>query len=449
MSSGYEEINKVMIKNKLHYALPSNNNLVERRQNKVFFADQNSYLSSAGNEMVIRLGASGDFIYGKNSYLTFNVSGVRVGGGSDAFSFGNNTACSLFSRMLYEDRSGVELERNDKLNSYVAQTAPWHWSPDYIPVGPAMAGQQLATGTSDTNLDCATALTVCIPLRYILGVFDTETLIPNTLISGSLIRLQLAAVNDAFMSLAGTTTLTLASYTLSNPRVIVDSMSLAPTIQKNLMEQSQAGGGLDFTYETAYYQSANPGTSTSFNLQINKAVSRCQKMYWSAHAQTTPSVIMSGTTPNDNLGTGAANVSQLDYRVGDLYFPQRVISVNATSVALVQKNGAELYQNSLQSVGRMKTNYDPPSISKQAFLASGTVISGTAASNNNNGQFVHCQSFEQSSALEYSGLAINNSRTLEARIVFVAVPAANQVIDAWIKYVKLCKSNSVRAIVKE
>ena len=127
------------------------------------------------------------------------------------------------------------------------------------------------------------------------------------------------------------------------------------------------------------------------------------------------------------------------------YFPQRVISVTGSP----SKNGAELYENSLQSVHRMKTSVDPPSVSKNSFLNDGTALNATADQNNNNGRAVHCQSFEMSSALEYSGLAINNSRTLEARINFVAPIATAQVVDAWICYLKLAKCNQLRAVIKE
>ena len=140
------------------------------------------------------------------------------------------------------------------------------------------------------------------------------------------------------------------------------------------------------------------------------------------------------------------NVSQLDYRLGDLYFPQRVISV--PSGGTPTKCGGEFYQNSLQSVKRMSTTRDPPSITKQVFLRSGVALDATAATNNNSGRCVHVQSFEQSSALEYSGLAINNSRTLEARIVFASAATA-QSIDAWIVYIKLAKCNQLRTIIKE
>lgn len=134
------------------------------------------------------------------------------------------------------------------------------------------------------------------------------------------------------------------------------------------------------------------------------------------------------------------------------YFPQRVISVTDNNP---QKNGAELYENTLQSIHRMKGSVDPPSITKNIFCNSGTDLNSTGASNNNDGRAVHCQSFEMSSALEYSGLAINNSRTLEARINFVNTVdpaleiATAQVIDAWICYLKLAKCNQLRSVIKE
>ena len=441
--------------NKIKYALPTNLNVVERRQNKVNFSDQNSYSSTSGSEVVIRLQASTDYVYGKNSYLVFDVSAIATGDVGKAFGFKHNTALSIFDRLLFEDRSGAELERNDSLNRYAAQVCPLHWSKEYIETGVANAGQfnsgfvitpsdpnDVAGNGSVANYalnTTATAnaeapLTVVIPMRWISGVFNNETLIPSMLISGAQIRLRLASAAQALEVLNDSVAATeLSSYRISNPRIVLDSLSLSPVVQKNLMEQSQAGGGLDYTYETVYYQPGNPGTNGNFNLQINKAVSRCQKLYWSSRFTE-----LADSVNVDNLGTTICNISQLDYRLGDMFFPQRVISVDGA----VTKNGAEVYENTLQSIHRMKTNVDPPSIAKNDFLNSG-VNNGS----NNNGKCVHCQSFEMSSALEYSGLAINNSRTLEARINFN--DDTNKSIDAWICYLKLAKCNQLRAIIKE
>ena len=453
--------------NKLAYELPSNLNVVERRANKVSFADQNSYNSASGNEVVIRLTASTDYVYGKNSYLAFDVMAntvLDVGAAPtvQGVGFSRGTALSLFSRVLFEDRSGQELERDDRLNSYCYQVLPWTHCAAAKSTHMAMAGQQESgypvevvgaalepqgptkfqkNGSDAQYTINASKLTVCIPLRYFLGVFDRETLIPSMLTSGSLIRLQLAPTGQALKALPGSDAVSAASYTIFNPRVVLDSMSLAPVVQKNLMEQSQSGGGLDFVYQTRYYQGGNSQTAPSFNLTVNKAVSRCQKLFWSAHAQTTIDDFT-----NESLGTAQGSIAQLDYRLGNEYFPQRPITITDDAPT---KNGAELYENSLQSVQRMRSEYDPPSITKHEFLTSGVPLDADAADNDNSGRHVHCQSFEQSSALEMSGRAINNSLTLEARINFVGTPLASQTLDAWILFVKMAKCSQLRCIVKE
>jgi len=457
------DMSKIQEINKVKYVLPSNLNIVERRTNKVNFADQNTYASTSGSEVVIRLQSSTDYVYGKNSYLIFEVSAA---GNDESVGFKNNTAISLFERVLYEDRSGAELCRNDKISNYCAQVLPLHHNSDCAKTIMANAGQlnnydviydgngfptaDRAKNGIVANYSLTTALTVVIPLRFMLGVFNQETLIPSMLISGSLIRLQLARVTDALQSIgAADINDQPTSFTLSNVRVVCDSLSLSPVVQKNLMEQSQSGGGLDFCYETEYYQSGNvTAGANSFSLQVNKAVSRCQKIYWGNRSAATPSSAL-----KDNNGTCEMNIAQCDYRCGDLFFPQRVISLPSTVGATPSKNGGEFYENTLQSIHRMKTNIDQPAVSKLEWLQSGTRLNNNAADNNNDGRAVHCQSFEMSSVLEYSGLAINNSRTLEARINFYDYNNPNnvsaQVIDAWICYLKLAKCNQLRAIIKE
>jgi hypothetical protein len=452
--TGKTSMAQVLTINKLKYSLPSALSVVERRQNKISYADSTEYKSSSGSEMVIRLTASQDYTYGPNSYLTFDVSGVAADGD---LGFNAHTAMALFSEVIFEDRSGVELERISRLNRYCAQVVPWHHGRSYKETVKAMAGQfeageHLHTGDvpqpngwkkngSIADYDVkASKLTVCIPLRHFLGIFDRETLIPSMLLSGSMVRLQLETPSVALqkLSLAGAAVVA-SEYTISNPRIVLDSMALKPVVQKNLLEQSQSGG-LNFSYETAFHQSANPGTDSNFNLQLSKAVSRVQKIYWSARAANTLA-----QTDKDNLGTSLADVKQLQYRIGDLFMPTKAIKCSGTT----QKTGAELYENSLQSVKRMKTVMDPPSITKDDFLATGVAIAASAATNDNSGRCVHVQSFEMSSSGEYSGIGINNSRTLEVQIEFQDAGLSSRAIDTWIRYIKLAMCSSLRTIIKE
>jgi hypothetical protein len=110
-SSGKYDMSQIKAINKVKYALPSNLNIVDRRTNKVNFADQNDYSSQSGNELVVRLQASTDYVYGPNCYLVMDVQ-CTAASGTDPIGFVNNTAMALFDRVLYEDRSGAELKFN-------------------------------------------------------------------------------------------------------------------------------------------------------------------------------------------------------------------------------------------------------------------------------------------------------------------------------------------------
>jgi len=108
--SGKMDMSQIQAINKVKYALPSNLNIVERRTNKVNFADQNAYSSDSGNEVVVRLQASTDYVYGPNSYIAMDVE--CAGDAATSFGFFRHTAMSLFDRVLYESKDGAELKFN-------------------------------------------------------------------------------------------------------------------------------------------------------------------------------------------------------------------------------------------------------------------------------------------------------------------------------------------------
>ena len=111
--------------NKIKYALPTNLNVVERRQNKVNFSDQNSYSSTSGSEVVIRLQASTDYVYGKNSYLVMNVLSVKGGTGAEqAIGFKNNTALSSIRYRVKNDR---DREKTKETKEVKKQTQIFAW----------------------------------------------------------------------------------------------------------------------------------------------------------------------------------------------------------------------------------------------------------------------------------------------------------------------------------
>jgi hypothetical protein len=453
-----EFIEKLFALNSLRYAVPSNLTIVGARSNKISPPDVQLYDTKSGaQEMTVRLATSTDFVYGRNCYISMRV--LATPAASSNVGFRNGTAMNLFSRFVIESEAGQEIERIESLNFYCRQVLPWRVPADYLATGLAMAGQYTSGQTADgftygtngggrpapggtapasaaaDNYDCSVpdGLQVIIPLWWFSGVFARETLIPSTLISGARLRFTLAPALQAFESLlAVPVVVALDGYQIIDPHIVLDSMTLAPVIQRNLLELSANTGGLVYPYETAYNQNGTPGTATNFDLMINKAVSRCTNVVWSTRASNTPV-----NTAHDSLGTAQCNLRSLDYRLGSSYFPSRVILVPGTTSSPV-KQGAELYQNSLQSFSRMSMAEATPSITKAKFLTTGQQPDATAANNDNSGYSVHCQSFRTNNTMEWSGLSLSASRSLSIRPQWITT-GAGQEMTAFIHYIKVSR----------
>ena len=463
----------VMGANNLKYALPSNLSVVNSRTFQQQFADQQSYASNSGTELNVRLQSSQGYCYGPNSYLRLDVLATGFTSSANlnyAVGFMKGDACALFSRFLLESKSGDELERCEGVNLAVRNCLPWKYPNSYNGVR-EMAGapvQNVAvTGLASTaiangSLNCRqavggfikttesenafTRLRVCIPLSYFSGIFSCEALIPANLISGMLLRLTLANAKEALQIIASETGYAYnvaddanAIFTISDPVVVLDQHNLSPVIAKNLMEASQSG--LPFPYTTLYNQQSNPGTASSFVVQINKAVSRAARIWtFSQDSDVVPSIAV------DNQGTAALAYRSVQTRIGSLYMPFQPISIPNAASSLIDagKNSSELYINNLQAIDAIRPHgyhNAEPSISKNFFAEQNP--------DNNNNRATLIQTLEQSAPLAYSGISINNSRTAEQRIEYSAGKPTNQTITSFLEYVKVASVYPVKTVIKE
>lgn len=434
-------------------------------------ADQNSYTNTGSSEIVFTVQSSQDFVYGRNCYLRFDVkaAGLATTGGDDvALGFLNSPATALFERVLIESRDGAELERIDDLNKMVRNCLPWKYPEDYR-LSAEMAGQKFSkafvnnggafTGAetvADFALNTPQAvgtgsdLRVVIPLWYFSGLFSEETLLPPTLTSGMRIRLTLAPIAEA-ISIIGTDdgkatipgyTAAALTYTITDPVIMCDSYTLEPTVMRAIMEQMSSKDGLPYVYESMFAQTANPGTSTSYTLQVNKAVARAQKL-WVVTQNT-----IADSTLVDNLGTKQIPYYQVQTRVGDLYLPQQTLQLGSTdSAAGARRNCAELYAQNLQCTWGMRDPYRDPSVSLQDFrnFVTGSDLAETAC---NGGFATVVQNLNQSAHVGASGLALNNSRTGEMTIRYHAGATGAKNVVAWLQYVKVAAVYSDRVVVK-
>jgi hypothetical protein len=477
MESKQRDTDELMGLNHLKYEVPAN--LALAQEGSIFKknnADIQQYSSQSGTELIVTLQSSTDFVYGPNCYLRFDVraDGLVSDDGADppvavaaGLGFLNSPATALFERFLLEDKSGAEIERVEDLNKAVRSILPWKYPQDYL--GTATAAGQFsapvvggtanfdATGASVTQMavndpadpGTGSLLRVCIPLWYFSGMFKEETLIPPSLISGARFRLTLAPAREA-LSLIGVGTGALGatyddsalSYTIVDPVIMLDTYSMATSVQRNIMEQMGSVDGVPFTYCSLYNQTAQPATSTDFTLQINKAVARAEKIYVSTQ-NTIPD-----DSKVDNLGTQRVGVFQYQARVGDWYAPQQVLQAGTTdSKAGVQRNCSELFTNALQCTHGLSDPYHS-SVTLTQFRGNAK-LAATDEKDANGGYGVLVQTLNQSPHIGDAGIAINNSRTAEVRIRYAADNAAEKSITSWLEYIKLACVYPMRTVVKQ
>ena len=478
MDSKQRDTDELMGLNHLKYEVPAN--LALAQEGSIFKknnADIQQYSSQSGTELIVTLQSSTDFVYGPNCYLRFDVraDGLVSDNGADppvdvpaALGFLNSPATALFERFLLEDKSGAEIERVEDLNKAVRSILPWKYPQDYL--GTATAAGQFSVpavgGTAANDFTGATVtqmavndpaapgtgalLRVCIPLWYFSGMFKEETLIPPSLISGARFRLTLAPAREALslIGVAGDGVLgatyndAALSYTIVDPVIMLDSYSMATSVQRNIMEQMGSVDGVPFTYESLYNQTAQPATSTDFTLQINKAVARAEKIYVSTQ-NTIPD-----DSKVDNLGTQRIGVFQYQARVGDWYAPQQVLQAGVTdSKAGVQRNCSELFTNALQCTHGLSDPYHS-SVTLTQFRGNAK-LAATDEEDANGGDGVLVQTLNQSPHIGDAGIAINNSRTAEVRIRYASDNMAAKSITSWLSYVKLACVYPMRTIIKQ
>ena len=473
MDSKASNTRELMDINNLKYEEPAELALVESggvfKKNN---ADQQIYSSSSGTEIIVNLQSSTDFIYGPNSYLRFDVKadGATVPTPSSdnaGLGFLNSTAVSLFERFLLEDKSGAEVERIEQINKAVKACLPWKYSEDYRRTA-EMAGQTFSrSATPNTTLIANLALNenenggttangryvrVCIPLWYFSGLFKEETLLPPQLISGMRFRLSLAPAKEALSVICyggaaqPVVDDSALSYTISDPVIVLDSYSLALSVQRNIQEQSQGEMGLPYTYNTLYYQSGNAGTSTAFVQQVNKAVARAQKMWTQTQ---NPTIAESVNT--SNLGAATLSYFQYQSRIGNWYGPLQTLQLgNDDSVAGVRRNCSELYINNLQcSQADVCGMCMPSGICDPYHCPSVSVNDFRAVASGNSSDAVLIQNLNQSPHIGQSGLAVNNSRTAEIRLRYASDDVNPKQVQTWLEYVKVASVYPSRSVIKQ
>jgi len=360
----------------------------------------------------------------------------------------------LFNRLLIESKDGSELERIDNVNLYSRAKLYSQTAENYISANGLSMGIMNNSATL-YGVDVVTIQQFSIPLWVLCGIFDSNILLPPMLTSGLRIRLSLSPLGRVVISNAGGAS-TAVQYSITSPRIIVDSIELTPLIERKLLELS--GNGLEFCYKTAFYTasqavaSGGPNVVSSINFEINKSVSRAVSVIF--FLQNATRVIENAIGLNDINGTTQNVISQYQLRLGDIYLPQQPLRTNVLPVTNIGSQDLTEFYAQLVLYGNNKYcySYDPPAITYQQYNTNYAVAPFVGVANLYNDQKVYnTQTLERSPTLQASGMSINNSRTLvlNTQYTMPSATAASFVLVTFLEYLKLAKIFPRNVAVKE
>lgn len=432
----------------------------------------------------------------QNDYTTRYVAPVENYGdisGTDYltphlwFNWGYGSCKNLFRSMVVTSRSGVELQRTEAYNRYsvckdrVEKSPSWFETigveMGYEPIDEhtrfdseygLVAHSSLGSYESDQNKyglpyrlqspfvnkksqfvfktaasTSTNKVSFSIPMSCFGGIFDTGQLCPASICSGMRIELRLEDIKTAMIAygayyikwgdtgiqtrmLLPTRINTALEGTISNMRLNCDTHLLNDAAMREL-NRTSAQNGLEYVYTSTFGQ-AKPLQSGTIDVTVAKSVSRAISAMGGCF---TP---YKSDTGVDNFTTAPpydVNLSQYQWRLGSMYFPHAPFT-----------SYAQFYSNLLYSAGQYSES--KCDLSPSEFKSLLTLFSAT---------------FERSNLLRYSGVPINNSRTLSCTaefkrpgydfggdlnygtVDFGDIPSEkNYTVHVWLDYVTLAKA---------
>jgi len=483
MSKQDKLVDDIIVMNGLHFDLPTELSASVKRVNRINYADKNTY-SQNDNELLIRINSSNDYVIAGNCYLAFDIAiaASATSAGTTAsnvayVTMGNLGGASLFQRLIIETKNGAQAEYIDELSEYAAYNLYAENAPEYIadmaeaallltdnngypfePAGLSGAVSEVAptastiispTTTNVASVSLATGVTgatgsysfdiiqrrCVIPLWWLSGIFaNKNTLIPSYLLSGLRIRLalrsNLANVFTVYSELAGKlTAATVSSYLLSNVYIMTDSVELSPLIYRKLTSIA-AERGLDYTFRTWYYQITNLSSTTSLNVEINKAVTRALEVRHQFYPQYGSGYF------NDYNMTALFNIVQYYSRLGSLNFPAQPLTIIGNTPGAggdvdVINRSSEFYYQNMQDWKKTIDGCCGSDIRFSDFKKNYSSI---------------CQCLERAN-LEFCGLPVNNSRSLASLLTFNT--SRSLFCRSYLGYVKVLKVFLKESVPKE
>lgn len=457
-----EDMSELLQLNNIKYQYPMDLSLAEMRSVRINYADLSNYVNSSG-EAITRCTASTEFINGPGCYLKFSVRVFQTSGSDPSqnyYLFNDVGGVGCFSRLLIESSSGDEIERIDDLASYVRSWLALKCNLPYIQsvaeVGGLDGTGYLENDTSPSRVNCKGQAVECvIPMHWLSGVFRCRKLLPPQLFSGMRIRLQMQSDVARSFKLSAANTDPAVQFNITNLRLITDSIKLSPMVERKLIEMA-GKSGLDLYYQT-YWNSNIDFTSNAVSFNINKSVSRASDVIFITQSQAANNKTLSESVQKSALyGTTPFNYTSAQWRLGSIYAPIQPLTSTTTAstqglTGIAPSNAGDFYYQYTV----LGPNYK--GVQNSSAIPYSNYLEGVTGADDVNNRFwgVSMVTLEKSSALELSGLPVNNARQLVFNAQYASSLSASgisppgQTLKTWLGYTKLAKCFANNIVLRE
>jgi len=503
-SKEYEETMGLIDMNHLRYEMPESVCATSSANRNICNFNPNSYNNVTGSEQLTVLCNTGSsFTDGQKSMLQLTLTvNVPAGDASNAafFAFGNNiprnadgssalnsggSLLSLISEINHASKSGDLLYR--ELYKNQTQTTSRLYQIDksrrgYL--GIAGGCQEINGEFKFPIFPVNTPVTLELPLCELAQFWNTASLIPPQLLSGSLLRLTIAPVNSALVfynstGTALTATAPVFNLTFKNVLLYLHQSELYDSVNSLLLASAQSAetNGLQFCYNTVFNTIINP-TSSSFSADIQLSCAKMSHLIlkfipknpWKGFIEGAGADV--GVAPNKYDPVAAANLIDLNGSVGSagsgdansLFFTINTRVGNLILPLFPISTATDMFQQTCNALNPIAYSgcQDPDplrvinklqggtlSFSEYSRVARAPVLNPVRnAYGVGTGGCLFAFSFERSSAVNIGSLSTNNARVLSIEVNNMARATDFQCI-ASVVYLQVANCSNENVVINK
>lgn len=414
------DIEQSLTDSDLTYLAKNSSSLVIERTSKRSYSDNPEYGSGNPN-LVVNFQTGVDYIDGRNSYLRLLVEPDKKD--NTTISWGYGTVLNLIDTVTVKSRSGTVLGRTERVN--LLQFYETKYNNSYSYFGSTKSGDTTQGGGMASGLlgysdglvgdTLGPSREYNIPLHFIHSFFDQHNLLPSQVMKGMRLEITLADASTAFVVAGG---IQAPTYTVRNAWASLDSYRLTDDAMRKLNDMSRETEGLVLQYyDFEQSRFTRPVGVNNVSTEVRKTVSMANEAFLVTRLEANINDKFKDSFLAQELTAG----DRYQWRVGSMYLPQTEL-----------QGQAAWYANVCYCKGQLKSREQPFVKYEHTLAATVPTFTSTAAAGG--GYAIACVDLDRY-WLDLSGLAINNSVTLNANMEYSVVAAAGE-LDLFLKHTR-------------